>query len=113
MQVELYFTILVMILVVAGSIYLLISTKSKLERFYDWLDQLQDKWKLRSPGDKRPVFPQLIFHYWLLKRAPWYKTFSIWWIKIVSILFVLMAVFFIYIIIFGILLPGRWPLPFP
>ena len=113
MPVELYFILILMVLIMIGSTYLIIDTRRKWERYYDWLDRLQDKWKWRSPGDKRPVFPSLIFTNWLMKRAPWMKTFAIWWIRIFSFIFFLMALFFVYLIVFGIWFPGRLPLPFP
>ena len=113
MTIGLYFVLILMVFLMIGAIYVMINTRRKWERYYDWLERRQDVWKWRSPSDKRPVFPSLIFHYWMLKRAPWLKTFAIWWIRILSLIVFLMALFFIYMITFGIWFPGHLPLPIP
>ena len=81
--------ILVMALFTVGSIYMLISTRSKLERFYNWIER-----KSCPNGDRRSVLSSVKFDK-SFKRAPWLKTFNIWLVRIISIFIILITIPFV------------------
>ncbi len=111
MSIGLYFVLGSMILLATGSTYLVIGTTRKYERFYRWLDQLQDRWGLRPPGDEKPVFAWLVMHYWVLKRWPWTKRLATTSVTVAGILFGTGSVLLIGLILFGVWFPGLLPLP--
>ena len=97
MQTALLIFVIIFILCFWGiGIYFTIFARRLWEWYYSWLERLEEKMDLRSPADKTPAFPSLIFHKWIMKRAPWPKTISILVLRITGIWFVVIASFMLF-----------------